>query len=125
MDQAVKLLFVDADEDSRVLLGRTLIRKFPHSVILDAPNLADALELAGKHEIHAAVVHRAVEHDGATVVRALRDRLPSTVILMVSGFGREKEAQSAGADDFVMRDEWLRVGTVLQELLAKKRAQAR
>jgi hypothetical protein len=40
--------------------------------------------------------------------------------VMVSGMDREEAALAAGADVFLHYDEWLRIGSVVEQLLAAK-----
>lgn len=44
----------------------------------------------------------------------------SVPIVMVSGIDRTQPALAAGADRFLLYDEWLRIGTMVQELLAER-----
>mgnify|MGYP001573799336 CR=1 FL=1 len=67
--------------------------------------------------LHGERSHRAVEIDGLTLIRFLRRVSPQVPIVMVSGIDRAAEAQEAGATCFLNYDEWLRIGTVMADLL--------
>jgi hypothetical protein len=54
---------------------------------------------------------------GVEVVRGLRVANPTVPIVMVSGIDRRAAATEAGANAFLLYDEWLRIGTVVAELL--------
>jgi hypothetical protein len=54
---------------------------------------------------------------GVELVEAFRKINPSVPIVMVSGIERTTPALAAGADRFLLFDEWLRIGTIVQELL--------
>lgn len=112
-----KFLIVDDNPDSRFLLVKTLLRKFPNAVVQECKEAATALALAKSEPLDAIIVHRASEMDGLTMIRALRESRPSLPIVMTSGIDRSKEAIIAGASAFLNYDAWLRVGTVVAELL--------
>jgi CheY-like chemotaxis protein len=113
-----KFLIVDDNPDSRFLLVKTLLRKFPHAVIQECQDGDAAVDLV-KSEVHdALVVHRAAEVDGLTLIRMLRHVNQRIPIVMVSGIDRTKESLAAGATCFLSYEAWLRIGTVVAELLA-------
>lgn len=113
-------LIVDTDEESRLLLSRTLLRKFPDAGLLEARTLDSALDIAtatASRPPSAVVVHRAFGADGPEAVTQLRAKLPQVPIVMVASTNREAEALSAGADEFILTAEWLRIGPLLAGLL--------
>jgi CheY-like chemotaxis protein len=102
-----KFLVIDDHDDHRFLLVKTLLRKFPHAAVQECQNGETALELA-RTEAYAAIVD---------LVRRLRELEPNVPIVMVSGIDRTSAALAAGATRFLHYDEWLRIGTVVTELL--------
>lgn len=117
-----KFLIVDDNADSRFLLVKTLLRKFPLAELQEMPDGASALELTRTGGLDAVVVHRAAEVDGIALVRMLREANPAVPIVMVSGIDRAKEATEAGATTFLSYDAWLRIGTLVAEILGAKNA---
>jgi CheY-like chemotaxis protein len=113
-----RFLVIDVNSDSRFLLVKTLLRKFPQSVIEECQDCDSALALADTTPLDAIVTHRSLEVDGIELVRLLRAANPSVPIIMVSGSDRSGEALAAGANRFLSYDEWLRIGTVVLETLA-------
>lgn len=113
-------LVVDADDDSRLLLGRTLTRKFPGARLLEARDLDTGLRLASGPSADAVIIHRATGIDGPAAVKQLRGQVGSIPIVMVSAVDREGDALAAGADAFILRDEWLRIGVVVAALLNRE-----
>lgn len=113
-----KFLIVDDNADSRFLLVKTLLRKFPQAVVQECQDGDAAVALVRAEKLDAIVAHRAAEVDGLTLIRMLRQANPTIPIVMVSGFDRAKEAITAGATCFLSYDAWLRIGTVVAELLA-------
>lgn len=117
-----KFLVVDNNADSRFLLVKTLLRKFPRASIHETDEAGKATALARQGSLDALVVHRATEMDGISLVRELREAAPQIPIVMVSGVDRSQEAIAAGANTFLNYDAWLRIGTVVAELLPRKRS---
>ncbi|HVU33712.1 MAG TPA: response regulator [Opitutaceae bacterium] len=114
-------LVVDHHKDSRFLLVKCLQRKFPDAVIEEAEDGDAAIEIAQHPDLAAIVTHRTREYYGTELVekfRAVNDRVP---IVMVSGIERTIPALAAGADRFMLYDEWLRIGTLVKELLEQGR----
>lgn len=112
-----KFLIVDDNADSRFLLVKTLLRKFPHAVIQECQNADTAVQVAQKENPTAVVVHRASDMDGLSLVQFVRRVNPTVPLVMVSGYDREAEARAAGATAFLNYDEWLRIGLLVGELL--------
>ena len=115
-------LVVDHNCDSRFLLVKCLLRKFPNSVILEARDGESALEMARRGGLTAIISHRTTEMIGVELIEKFREVDLSVPIVMVSGIDRTAPALAAGADRFLLYDEWLRIGTVVQELIAKREA---
>jgi two-component system response regulator FlrC len=115
-------LIVDDHPDGRFLVAKTLLRKFPHSTVLECQTAEAAFEALERKIPSFIVAHRTFELDGISLLRELRSRAPDIPILMTSGIDRSDEAVSAGADGFATYDEWLMIGSRVLELLAKRRA---
>ena len=115
-----KFLIVDDNPDSRFLLVKTLLRKFPQAVLEETQDGESAVALARSEALDAIVVHRAAEVDGLTLVKQLRQTSPAVPIVMVSGLDRTESAIEAGATTFLSYDAWLRIGTVVAELVSAR-----
>jgi CheY-like chemotaxis protein len=122
MLSARRFLVVDDNADSRFLLVKTLVRKFPPATVHETGEADEALAIALRHRCDAVVVHRAAEVDGLTLIRLLREAVPQVPIVMVSGVDRREQAREAGAVTFLSYDEWLRIGTVVAGVLAESSA---
>jgi CheY-like chemotaxis protein len=103
---------------------KTLLRKFPQAILQETQDGESALALARTEPLDALVVHRAAEIDGITLIQLLRQQNADLPIVMVSGIDRERQALEAGANTFLSYDAWLRIGTVVSEILAAKAASA-
>ena len=117
-----QFLVVDHNKESRFLLVKCLQRKFPQARILEVEEGDAAIELARTRELAVIVTHRTREYYGTELVekfRRVNERVP---IVMVSGIERTAPALAAGADRFMLYDEWLRIGTIVKELLQHGRA---
>ena len=110
-------LLVDHNADSRLLLGRTLHRKFPAAVIQECDSAPATVAALQAGPVDVAICHRLDGHDGAAVVALIRQASPAVPIIMVSGVNRSLEARKAGANAFLNFDEWLTLGTVVERLL--------
>lgn len=113
-----KVLLVDDVTDSRALVRRTIMRKFPAATVEECQESAPATVAAGAGNFDVIVAHRAADLDGLALVRMLRRVSPQVPILMLSGIDRTAAALAAGATRFHNYDAWLRVGTVIEEMLA-------
>jgi CheY-like chemotaxis protein len=118
MPMSPKFLIVDDNADSRFLLVKTLLRKFPQAILQETQDGESAITLMKAGHLDAVVVHRAAEIDGLSLIRSLRQSSPTVPIVMVSGLDRSKAAVEAGASTFLSYDAWLRIGTVVGELIA-------
>lgn len=112
-----KFLIVDDVTDSRALLVRTLLRKFPGAEIKECQESATAVIACGAEKFDIIIAHRSVDLDGITLVRVLRKIAPAIPIVMISGIDRTQQALQAGATAFHHYDEWLRIGTVVAQIL--------
>jgi CheY-like chemotaxis protein len=125
MPSPLKFLVIDDNADSRFLLVKTLLRKFPTAVIHECQSSAAALAMAKTADLAAIISHRTTETAGISLLRELRQINPTVPMVMVSGVDRHDLALAAGADRFLLYDEWLRIGTVVDELvLARASAMA-
>lgn len=117
--EAYNFLVVDDNPDGRALLVRTLRRKYPTSVIVEAGDGRLAVEFARTRTWHVIVAHRAGEMDAVSLIRELRAAAPNTAILGVSGIDRATAMKTAGADAFLNYDAWLLLGIVIEQLVAR------
>jgi CheY-like chemotaxis protein len=112
----LRFLVIDDNADSRFLLVKTLLRKFPQAVIHECQSSQTALGMVKTANLDAVVSHRTTETAGITLLREIRNINPSVPLVMVSGVDRHDLALAAGANRFLLYDEWLRIGTVVDEL---------
>jgi CheY-like chemotaxis protein len=117
MSAPPKFLVIDDNADSRFLLVKTLLRKFPSAVVHECQSSAAALDMAKTSDLSAMISHRTTETAGIALLRELREINPQVPIVMVSGVDRRELALAAGADRFLLYDEWLRIGTVVEDLM--------
>jgi DNA-binding NtrC family response regulator len=119
-----KFLIVEHNPEGQFLLSKTLKRKFPDAEVRGCQDADAATAAARSEKFDAVIVHRAADMEGAELTKLMRASNPDTVILMVSGYDRAKEALAAGATAFLSYDEWLRVGTVLADALTASEAKS-
>lgn len=113
----LRFLVIDDNADSRMLLAKTLIRRFPESVVLECQNGDTALRIAATETLDAIVAHRTFDYDGETLIALLRRANAHVPLIMVSGYDRSERARAAGATSFLHYDAWLQIGTVVAEAM--------
>lgn len=119
--ERLHFLVVDHHKDSRFLLVKSLLRKFPGALIDEAEEGDPAIAQARNPALSVIITHRTREYYGTELVAKFREANPRVPIVMVSGIERTGPALAAGADRFMLYDEWLRIGTLVKELLAQGR----
>jgi CheY-like chemotaxis protein len=122
MSLPLKFLLIDDNADSRMLLAKTLARKYPHCAVLECHQGEAAVRLVEREKFNAVVAHRTFDFDGETLIALLRRANPEVPIVMVSGYNRSARARAAGADAFLNYDRWLQLGTVVAEAIAARLA---
>jgi DNA-binding NarL/FixJ family response regulator len=113
-------LIVEHNPEGQFLLSKTLKRKFPEAEVASCQEAGAAIDLLRAAAYDAVVVHRAADMDGAETIRQLLAARPGTLVVMVSGCDRANEALAAGASVFLPYDQWLLLGTVVTEEIAKR-----
>src|SRR5438309_812977 len=122
MQSFLKFLLVDDVPENRFLLAKTLLRKFPQALIQECQDSDPAIAAVKSEKLTAIVVHRASDIDGLTLIAMMRHVNPTVPIVMVSGRDSCPESSLAGATFFLNYDAWLRIGTVVEEVLSAQRA---
>src|SRR4051812_12627740 len=69
----LKFLVIDEDNDSRFLLVKTLLRKFPSAAVVECRIADVALDIARTDRLAAIITHRTGEIGGADLVQLLRE----------------------------------------------------
>jgi DNA-binding response OmpR family regulator len=112
-----KFLIIDDNPDSRFLLNKTLVRKFSSAKIMECGDEGTAMAIAATEKLDAIVIHRTSDMAGLDLLPRLRQICAGIPIVMVSGIDRSAAALAAGANYFLLYDEWLRLGTIVSGLL--------
>ena len=112
----LSFLIVDDNADGRFLLEKTLLRCFPRAGVHACVDIDVATAFVKKLHPAVIVVHRAGGLDGLESIRRMR-AVSSAPIVYVSGYDRTDEAKRAGANCYLNYDAWLRIGTVVADLL--------
>ena len=116
-------LIVDDNPDGRLLVAKTLLRKFPNGTITECQTAEAAFRVLMQRPVSLIISHRTFDLEGIALVREMRERAPDIPILMTSGIDRRDAALQAGADAFLTYDEWLMVGNRVAEILASRAAE--
>lgn len=113
-------LVIDFHAESRYLLAKTLLRKFPGATILEMDDAELAVDAARKRKLTAIITHRTFDVGGIELLQQLREADPAVPIVMVSGIDRAEAAMASGATSFLHYDEWLRLGSVVEAHLISR-----
>jgi DNA-binding NtrC family response regulator len=111
-------LLVDDVDDNRLLLSRTLLRKFGGARIVECIESEEAFAAVKARVPTAIIVHRTRDADAVQLVSELRKISAAVPIIVVSGREQCPEAITAGANAFLNYEAWLRIGTVVEEVLS-------
>ncbi len=112
-----KILLIDDHPDNRALLARTLFRKFPQVVITECQDIEPTIKAAAETRFDVIILHRTNDADAVSLVKAVRGVNTETPIIVVSGVDRSEVVLRAGANGFLNFDEWLRIGSVVEDVL--------
>ncbi len=115
-----KFLIVDDNAENRFFITKTLLRKYPQATLQECQDSVPAKIAAELERLTAIIVHRSSDMEGIELIRSLRHVNRTIPIVMVSGRETYPEVLEAGADAFLNYDAWLRIGTVVEELLAAR-----
>lgn len=121
----LRFLVIDDHTDSRMLLVKSLLRKFPTALVQECQDGDTAIAIAEADILSAIVAHRTYDYDGATLASLLRQARPEVPLVMVSGHDHAAKARAIGADAFLHYDEWLRIGTVVAEVMETRAKEPR
>jgi DNA-binding NarL/FixJ family response regulator len=103
--QEITVLLVEDNTRYRKQLGRMIGKVCPSSLIYEAENMAESLNLAGQIQPQLALIDVVLQsEDGIQCARRLRSVAPLTRVVLISAYpDREfrKQAQSAGALAFL------------------------
>ena len=119
MSSFPQFLVIDFHAESRYLLVKTLVRKYPGAVVHECDDAEKSVALARAVNFRAIITHRTFDVAGVELVKLLRNADPHVPIVMVSGIDREAEVLVAGANAFLLYDEWLRLGVVVEQVVAR------
>ncbi len=114
-----RFLVIDENADSRFLLVKTLLRKFPAALLQECHDADTAIATVQSDKLTAVIAHRTYDYDGITLISLLRRVNRTVPIVMVSGIDRTPQAVAAGANAFLNYDEWLRIGTVVSDVIER------
>lgn len=112
-------MVVDDNPEGRFLLTKTLLRKYPQSVVHECQELEVALEVIREFPRDArsvVIAHRATGMDGRSLVKALRQENATIPIVWISGRDRTADLAPTGATRFLHYDAWLMIGPTIEDL---------
>jgi CheY-like chemotaxis protein len=118
--QDLHFLVIDDNPDGRFLVSKTLLRKFPNSIIVEAQTAEAAFRALEKGSISLIVCHRTFEFDAISLVVEIRKRNAAVPVVAMSGIDRTTAVREAGADAFLTYDQWLMIGNHVATLLLER-----
>lgn len=117
----MQFLVVDDNRDGRFLISRAVKNRYLKSSVREFPDVA-ALEKALKESLAEArrecviIAGRTAKHEGAELVRTIRELDPAAPIVAVGHPLESTAAMEAGARAFVNYDAWLMLGPTLERV---------
>lgn len=120
-----KFLVVDDVPDNRFLVSKSLLKKFPGSLVQECEESTPAIAAVQHDRLSAIIVHRGLDVDGPTMVALVRRVNPSVPIIMVSGRESCPAAIEAGANAFLNYESWQRIGALVEQTITEERVRAR
>lgn len=115
----LRFLVIDDNPDGRFLVSKTLLRKFPKSVVIEAQTGETALRVLENESVTLVVCHRTFEFDAVSLVREIRQRNQTIPIVVMSGIDRSADVFAVGANACITYDEWLMIGNKVAALLTR------
>jgi response regulator RpfG family c-di-GMP phosphodiesterase len=116
----LRFLVIDDNPDGRFLVSKTLLRKFPNSVVIEAQTGDAAFRVLATEKVTLIVCHRTFEFDVIALVKEIRSRNATIPIVVMSGIDRSESVRSVGADAFLTYEEWLMIGNRVADLLLQR-----
>ncbi len=114
-----QILLVNDDEDALFLLHRTILREFPAASVIDRRSAQDALTFLETQRVDAIITDNQMPGmDGLSMVRAIRARDGTTLILMLTGSDQMKvPALAAGVNSFLSTGDWREIRRMIREMI--------
>ena len=109
---------IDLNDDSSILLIRSLRRRFPSAQITRCKESQSALQAVATRNVEVVIIHRTEQQDAVTLVRTIRALEPTAVIIAVSSIDRSEQVLAAGATGFLDYNRCLILGQVVANALA-------
>jgi DNA-binding response OmpR family regulator len=113
-------LLIDDNADNRFILMRAMTKSFPDALLEERWGTDAALESGSNPLVDAIIVHRTTEMTGVYFIQWLRKANPTVPIMMVSGIDRTHAALAAGANRFLLIDDWKELGATIAQLLQER-----
>ena len=107
MQQPIRVLLVDDEDDIRLLLGKFLSRDDRFEVVGEAVNGQEALDKCAGADVVVLDLHMPVL-DGMATIPLMLEQCPEVEIAIYSAFGddsRRQEAERLGAAAFLEKGE--------------------
>ena len=103
----IRLLLVDDHEVVRVGLKSFLQTQEGISVLAEASNGEEAIEMALRHKPDIVLMDITMpEMDGIAALKSIKEKDPSAIVIMCSAMGQQAmviDAIQAGAKDFIVK----------------------
>lgn len=103
---SVRVLVVDDDPDSRMLMRRVLETKSVFQVVGEAADGVEALKRMDELRPQLVIMDvRMPQMDGIEATRRIKEKWPDTAVVGFSAFGdKEREMLAAGASAYILKD---------------------
>jgi DNA-binding NtrC family response regulator len=121
MVMPTRLLVIDSDTQRRSLIIRTLARRFPNAITLEASDVKEAKITAISPTIDAVVGVASEQCAGTALIQSIRKADEWMPILIMDDLQYKEQLLSGGATAFLRREEWLLADSTLGRILKTTR----
>jgi CheY-like chemotaxis protein len=114
-----RFLLVDDVAENRLLITKTILKRFPNAVVHECQDAATAVAVAAHEHPSAVVAHRTAEVDGATLAAMIHRGNAAIPIVVMSGRPTQKTTL-LGVMAVIGWDEWQTTADILAEIVGAR-----
>jgi CheY-like chemotaxis protein len=114
-----RFLLVDDLAENRLLITKTILKRFPNAVVHECQDAATAVAFATHEHLSAVVAHRTAEIDGETLAAMIHRGNAAIPIVLISG-RPSQTTPLIGVMAVIGWDEWQTTADILAEIVGSR-----